>query len=556
MKDQPKNLREQLSPMAAKLRASRSSTRPVSQVVLRLVKVGAEDRFSQAIDAALNWMNRRAGRRLPDEAWARKSFELADIGAQRVAAVRLNEPEFWSARIDDADKTVPMRIWTTEIGVVRESPESVLLGVRLICSTRGEDVPYRRSVQGFVREVLTKGKAELDGRQVQRTPWLIEDEKDVHELVRLLERPGRLTDVVVLSLPEGSSDGGQAACSASRLADLLFGAAHVAVLTGPASYFLTDAVGRELSVFHRAVRIYRPRFRAWLDDPYRHPLSFPQRIEAWNEVGSAAFEEWLVEEVLANGVRHPDREELVPSFTTVRQLATHQAISRAQAAGGDSAGVLALFEADNAALRRELTEQKQNWEGLLKEAELEREAAIDEVNRLKAQSFDRLHRIKELEQRVREVGSQRQTPIPDRLDDLEQWCKEHLVGHVEVMNRAFQGARKSVYQDPSLVYRSLLLLRDHYVPMRIEPSTERREKYLAELAALQLEESQTGEQAERGADGYVVQYGAERRPLDIHLKKGNSRDPRFCFRLYFFWDEVGETAVVGWLPSHLDNRLT
>ena len=42
----------------------------------------------------------------------------------------------------------------------------------------------------------------------------------------------------------------------------------------------------------------------------------------------------------------------------------------------------------------------------------------------------------------------------------------------------------------------------------------------------------------------------------LRLLGRDSRDRRYGFRLYFFWDEEGQVAVVGWLPSHLDNRAS
>jgi hypothetical protein len=43
----------------------------------------------------------------------------------------------------------------------------------------------------------------------------------------------------------------------------------------------------------------------------------------------------------------------------------------------------------------------------------------------------------------------------------------------------------------------------------------------------------------------------------MHLKPGrNTRDPTRCLRIYFFWDDEEEQAVVGWLPGHLESRLT
>ena len=50
--------------------------------------------------------------------------------------------------------------------------------------------------------------------------------------------------------------------------------------------------------------------------------------------------------------------------------------------------------------------------------------------------------------------------------------------------------------------------------------------------------------------------GGRPRVLDWHLKRGESRERTRCFRLYYFWDDETQCAVVGWLPSHLDNSLT
>jgi hypothetical protein len=62
-------------------------------------------------------------------------------------------------------------------------------------------------------------------------------------------------------------------------------------------------------------------------------------------------------------------------------------------------------------------------------------------------------------------------------------------------------------------------------------------------------------------DEYFVNYPVGSPPgnkkfLEQHLRKGNDRDERFCFRLYFFWDKKKSLVVVGWLPSHLDTRNT
>ncbi len=62
------------------------------------------------------------------------------------------------------------------------------------------------------------------------------------------------------------------------------------------------------------------------------------------------------------------------------------------------------------------------------------------------------------------------------------------------------------------------------------------------------------EKAWEGQSFELNDVGAQRAAAG--LKKGISREARYCFRLYFCYDEETQQVVVGWLPSHLDTRAT
>jgi len=556
-------MREQLAPLAAKIRETRALIRPVSQVLFRLKPVQKKDRFSATVREILRWMDRRAGRQLPDAAWEEKSFELADIGAQRTAAVSISEPRYWAARLDDADKAVPLRVWVTEIGVGADPSGDVLFGTRLICTTRGEDVPFARSFPGFVRAVVRAGSVELDGVSVStgKTTVVATDEQ-VDELIALLESPVRRLPVVVLSLPEGSEDSRESVLPADDFLHQTLGAAHVRVLTGDASFRLSDELGKELSVFRQAVRMYKPGFSRWKDQPIRHPLWLPARVASWRyegakEVGPAAFAHMLVQEVLAASVHRRDREDLLPSFNTVRQIAIREDRDRLKRGGTSVDELLPLYEEDNEKLRKEIDEQRQEFEGLVATIEHERDDMQQQAQEARAQSFGLRERVRALESRLAKSGdASKQVAIPKSLENFENWCLENLPGSVELHNRAYQGVKKSPYEDPTLIYQALLLLRDCYVPMRIEGGKKWMDAYKKGCEALKLEDSFVGEALRTHRDRYTVNYRGVPRLLEHHLKRGSAHDERRCFRLYYFWDEEAQCVVVGWLPSHLDSALT
>jgi len=55
---------------------------------------------------------------------------------------------------------------------------------------------------------------------------------------------------------------------------------------------------------------------------------------------------------------------------------------------------------------------------------------------------------------------------------------------------------------------------------------------------------------------YQIGYRSKQ-VLERHIKGGsNARDPRYCMRIYFFWDDERQKVVVGHLPSHLDTLST
>ena len=70
-----------------------------------------------------------------------------------------------------------------------------------------------------------------------------------------------------------------------------------------------------------------------------------------------------------------------------------------------------------------------------------------------------------------------------------------------------------------------------------------------------IDKSRAGQEEE----AYYVKYPvgtAKRAFLQYHIVKGTAHEDRFCMRIYFFWDDETGQVVVGWLPSHLSNRIS
>ena len=439
-----------LSPLAARFRQREATVRPVSQVILQL---SADDvAFSGARNATLRWIDNRAGRKLPKIAWDGETFELEEVGAQRTAAVSIASPHYWAARLDDADRSVAQRVWTTEIGIGQREGGSVLFGCRLLCVTRGDDAAFDRSIPSFVRQIARDQEALLDGYPITLKPWVIQNEPDVEALVTLLFDPHRQNDVVVFALPDDETDISKTAIPAEEVAVKTVGAAHIAILTGPASFHLSDRVGREFSVFRQAIRTYKPGFNPGQDEPFRHPLALPHRISTWPNGAAVGYQNFLIDRMLAASVSTRDFEQRLPPFIAVRRTAAEMRIETARISGSSDAELLKLAEEEIIKLRKALDEERETNAGLWKVAEDERDLALAEAQQAREANRHLRFRIDRQEQQIKtKGGAAATTSIPETLDGFENWCATNLAGHVEIHNRAFQGISKSQYEDISLI---------------------------------------------------------------------------------------------------------
>ena len=153
MPDEP-TLKERLATTADLVRQRPMSVRPVCQIVLRLAGDDPRASFAEAKRQVPLWIAKRAGNRQPERAWDGEPFDLRQVGAQRTAAIAIDDPPYWAARLDGAGKDVAQRIRSTEIGLGVNAKSEAIFGCRLYCVSRSEDVPFTPHVPGVVRQIV------------------------------------------------------------------------------------------------------------------------------------------------------------------------------------------------------------------------------------------------------------------------------------------------------------------------------------------------------------------------------------------------------------------
>jgi hypothetical protein len=141
------------------------------------------------------------------------------------------------------------------------------------------------------------------------------------------------------------------------------------------------------------------------------------------------------------------------------------------------------------------------------------------------------------------------------LDALPVWAADNAE-RIVVLPRALSGAKKSQYQSPATIMKALEILAGPYRQHRIGEISLTDFEAALTAEGLQLAGSVGASIAGTAGDQYFVQWGKRRRFMDMHLLKGGGREPRYCMRIYFFWDSDTRRCVVGSLPAHLNNSLT
>jgi hypothetical protein len=227
-------------------------------------ELSVNDQATAARGVVLNWLRERQRVNLPDAADRGESFELDASETLPVSAVRFDE--YWALQFDKFDPSVPGRIWRTE-ATVASTDSRALGGVRLTLLDSTPGLDFSPSVPAIVGAwVKSPGLQEYSVRLSER-PTRADDEAALDSLAHLLLDPRRTRPVVVFSEGKGVDAPADAAKAALRVAGL----AHVYVLPEDCTSYLTDAFGREFSVWGGAIRTYNPGFNPYSDEVPAHP---------------------------------------------------------------------------------------------------------------------------------------------------------------------------------------------------------------------------------------------------------------------------------------------
>ncbi|WP_143524056.1 hypothetical protein [Rhizobium rhizosphaerae] len=525
---------------------------PVSRISFSVTDT---DAFAKSAKFAVEWLSAKAGGVLPSEARSLVSFDTRGVeGLHPCHAISLDDSSgsIWAARIDEPGSNPGAgETWSTELFVERPNRGPVRFGAQLMVRRPTGSPNFRPSRPRLVYDLLRTLSAEADQETITDSVVELITPDDAASLSRLIYRAGRRLPVVVVS----TAYNGDAQLNLNQLGVRLSGATHLYSIGPDTSWELTRILGKRMSTFNGAVRIYMPGLVEEDEDPYQHPLWLPPASGL-----TPALINKLAERILPLGFQDNDGDT---RFWHIRQL--RNAVSKTNTLRSPSLEAESL-RSEIAFLQNkfdDLAERLEIAEGLERIASSNEKAAQQDTQRLQeeiSQLKRENYRLRGLNERNGEADANDNKCRPlENYEDLKDWAEEVLGRHIYIHQKALKDSSKNGHPDMlAKISDTLIAIRDFWIPSKLLGGLDRKKAAENALASLGVEDEGCFTRREKAAEKpeYSVQYNGITRVLYDHFKYGNSRQNSEQFRIYYSWDEDNKRLIIGKMPSHLPNDLS
>ena len=328
-------------------------------------------------------------------------------------------------------------------------------------------------------------------------------------------------------------------------------------ISSSANQYLTETIGRQWSAFNGSIRTYYPNLSFEESDCFQHPMLTQNSIRSRYSPDEddlmfcmKEVEKYVQKYVLTQRI---DWEANGIEF----YLIAHQRYLRSQRETSEQTKqeLIESYETQLDQLQKQCDESlsiadsyAHDCEAVRNEAEYQRQ----KNGQLKAQIASLRYQIAQSKEIIPGI------PVDGSYAEIGEWIQQYYPDRLTIHPRAIHSLKDAVYEDPQLVYKCLILLANEYYDYHT--GIVDHDHFIAACKAVDPSLSESGAITDASAgmqgDEYFVQYQGQKRKLERHLTKGNSRDPKYCLRIYFFWDDQEQVTVIGNLPHHLDTTAT
>jgi hypothetical protein len=252
---------------------------PVVQSMLTSSLHSAENRASAracVLDWAGNARRWRGGWResIPESAYEGVPFEALEEDFH-LQVTTSGDGRLWCFHVEHPDASPRPRRWKLE-AFVADKGQHDEMGVRVFCQAARRDfVPS--NTPALVKSFVANQALVDAGVPLTDTAMVADTDDRYDQFAELLHSEERKLPIVAVSERVSRTEDPHYAVKPDLLARALQGIAHVVALPQDQTLWLNDEVGRDISVFNGAIRVYRPGFHAHANKG-EHPLYLAERV--------------------------------------------------------------------------------------------------------------------------------------------------------------------------------------------------------------------------------------------------------------------------------------
>lgn len=443
---------------------------------------------------------------------------------------------------DDQEKNL---LWKTFITLCTDSNKiefSIVLRIESAQFIVKPVLGYNFGRPGVVDEILEKYECKISGEIIPKQTQKITNSDEVEDFVsNILESPKRVLPVVLLSKDVWTDT---PFTDPENVQRKVLGYARVVVIDKYAGFELTGLVGKQLSCYNGAIRVYWAGFNK-ASDPYSHQLYLQDKMLAYKSQGS--YIETYLFRLFAN----------VASLRYSEGELAKQAILALQKKRSD----------ETAKIRAELHENR------LSVAEIEQELlkSWEEIEQLRREVSDSKVRIQELESEIVnhrenyrnliELQEKASLDAPEKVEPLEfdnvltavTEADRLFVDKLSIWDSAVDSAGKSNFSRPKEVFEALKAvaeLGDVYFSSK--KSGESMGSWEQFFAAKGFKYAPTDSEMTINLYGNerIFTHQGTRKQMLKHITIGGG-DRTNCIQIYFEPNDSSETIEVGYCGVHL-----
>ena len=451
--------------------------------------------------------------------------------------------------IDQVDRYDPGWRWRTHIDLGVENCAAWLRArVQLYSAFEGRLTSPRvhPGRPGVIRAIADALDVRMDGWPLGE--WRTIDRDAVPGYLAFLTSKDRQLPVVAMSVSKGE----ETFLDPARTADRLLGLAHVVVVDPDASFVVSDGIGKELSCYWGAIRIYWPGLRRG-DDPYHHRLFVGGGLQHYGREGLQAEIFETLGRLAGLSLDRPALRRRLELERRARELAAHEQeraeLSQRINAAVHGAGQASVAATDFEEFAEEFDRMKAQVDAL-QEANFDAEVEVETLRQERDEArrhLVELTRTMDAQQPGSDETEDTLDPPASILDAVNRAAS--LAAHTTFLPEAFDSAAESQYPDPARVLDDLLLVEEVARDWATgELATGPNDAFKQRCSGYR---DGIGQKAStQYAADYERTYLDERILLGPHIRRGIGAVTAIL-RIYLYFDSAKRSVVVG----HVGRKL-